>query len=260
MLLGHTPALRHLNVRTFRPRVVRNGTVRLRPLTYATFGTSFSNSRVTIRLPLDGSTVLRTRVLVLRTRGVLGPTGNTPVAIPTRSVMLNLCCVAGLEGKTGNRNLAFCNPRRTLVTCGRNGISVRTVIGMIIGSLSGSNGVMSIVVGRASMKHIVMGRVIPTRIKCLGAVVSGGSLQSVVDSIVGTINITHTYRFLSNVGGLNCCVTFGNNLSFGLNSVVVPGRGRRLMGHNGRRIRRVVVGCGVNFVASGRHCGRIVSA
>lgn len=258
ILLGHTPALRHLNVRTFRPGVVRNGTVRLRPLTYATFGTSFSNSRVTIRLPLDGRTVLRTRVLVLRSRGVLGPTGNTPVAMPTRSVMLNLCCVAGLHAKTGKRNLAFCNPRRTLVTCGRNGISVRTPIGMVMGSISRGNGVVSIV-HRASIKHIVIGRVIPPRTNCVGAVVSGGSLHSVVDSMVGMYNITGTTSFLSKVGGLNCRVTFGNNLSFGLNSVVVPGRGRMLIRGNCSRMRRIVGGCGVNFVAGGRHCGRIVS-
>ncbi len=259
MLLGHTPALRHLNVRTFRPGVVRNGTVRLRPLTYATFGTSFSNSRVTIRLPLDGRTVLRTRVLVLRSRGVLGPTGNTPVAIPSRSVMLNLCCVAGLHPNSVNRNLAFCKPRRTVVTCGRGHISVRTPVGILMGSLGRGNRLRGGVI-RASINHIVIGRVIPRRMNFFGSVVSGGALHNVVASIVGAMNITHTYRFLSNVGGLNCHVTCIKNLSFGLNSVVVPGRGRRLIGHNGRRIRHVTGSCNVNFVASGRHCGRIVSA
>lgn len=128
---------------------------------------------------------------------------------------------------------------------------------MVISSLI-SNGVRGHVV-RASMNHIVIGNVVPSRMNFFGSIVSGGALHNLVSGMVGTINVTRTYTFLSNVGGLNCHVTCITNLSFGLNSVVVPPRGRRVIRHNHGRIRRVAGGCGVNFVAGGRHCGRMVS-
>lgn len=159
MLLGHTPALRHLNVRTFRPMLVRNGTVRLRPLIYTTCGTSFSNSRVTIRMPLALRTRLRTHTLVVSAGGVLSPTGNRPVVIPSRSIMLNLCCVAHSYIGTGNRNVILANPGRTRHLCHSNLTSLRTHIGIHVARCRGSTGnrlMTGADLGSAAINHTVL--------------------------------------------------------------------------------------------------------
>lgn len=94
MLLGETPALRELNVRTFRPVLMRKRTVYLRPLIYGKFGTSFSKSRVTIRMPLSLRTRTRTHLLVFSRVGLLSPTVKSPVSMPARSVLVKLCMLA----------------------------------------------------------------------------------------------------------------------------------------------------------------------
>lgn len=159
MLLGHTPALRELNLRTFRPMLVRNGTVRLRPLIYATFGTSFSNSRVTMRIPLALRTRLRSHTLVVSAGGVLSPTGNSPVVIPSRSIMLNLCCVDHSSVGTGNRNVIFTAIGRTLHTVNSGSLRIGTLVGMHIARARASrrNGAArSADLGRAITNHLLV--------------------------------------------------------------------------------------------------------
>lgn len=267
ILLGHTPALRELNVRTFRPILIRNGTVGLRPLMYATCGTSFSNSRVTMRMPLSMRTRTRTEFLVLSMGGVLTPGSNAPVAAPSRSVILKYCCLAvRTRNKRGKAKAMFGSFGRVLLTCRGRAIRLRSLMGVEMMLRSKEDSVI-----RDAMNEFVFGRGVPRSLKFMSEdmspfklrvsfLISGGTLNGVVSGYFEGRKGARATMLLSRVGSLKFGCSAENNVAITITSVGVPRTGGNCVATTRRGISGCRGTCEENLVSSRRECREIVRA
>ena len=105
VLINRAPTLHRLGIQGFEPVLIEGRAIQLHPLTCRAFNADFDGDQVGIHVPLSIEAQLECRLLMMSTKCILNPSNGSPIAIPTKDIVLGLYALTCIESGFGNENI-----------------------------------------------------------------------------------------------------------------------------------------------------------
>ncbi len=90
VMLNRAPTLHRLGIQAFEPQLIEGKAIQIHPLVCAAFNADFDGDQMAVHLPLSAEAQAEARILMLSTNNILKPADGSPIALPTRDMVIGI--------------------------------------------------------------------------------------------------------------------------------------------------------------------------
>jgi len=103
VLLNRAPTLHRLGIQAFQPVLIEGDAIRIHPLVCSAFNADFDGDQMAVHVPLSGEAQSEARDLMLSSANLLKPATGTPIATPSKDIVLGCYWMSRLENDRTNK-------------------------------------------------------------------------------------------------------------------------------------------------------------
>lgn len=224
VLLNRAPTLHRLGIQAFQPVLIEGDAIRIHPLVCSAFNADFDGDQMAVHVPLSEEAQAEARSLMLASVNLLKPATATPIATPTKDIVLGCYWMSKMEdADTNGKMRTFGSFDEALLAYESEILGVREAIKVRI------NFEGAIVSNPDSSKHIVtcVGRILfnealPEDFPFINKDLNAKALRDVTAEIFSKYEKAKTSEVLDRIKNLGFTYATLSGLSWSMDDLVVP--------------------------------------
>jgi len=226
VLLNRAPTLHRLSIQAFQPKLIEGKAIQLHPLVCSAFNADFDGDQMAVHVPLSHEAIAETSLLMLASHNILNPANGTPLAVPSKDMILGLYYLTKGRQNTPNEivkgeGMTFYSAQEVIMALENDKLSIHARIKVKI-KVKDAQGkyvekMIETIAGRVVFNHYV-----PEEIEFINELLTSKKLQQITSQLYSTVGTSRVAKFLDDVKELGFRYAYKAGVSFSLDDIKIP--------------------------------------
>ena len=226
ILLNRAPTLHRLGIQAFQPKLIEGKAIQLHPLVCTAFNADFDGDQMAVHVPLSHEAIAEASLLMLSSHNILNPANGTPLAVPTKDMVLGLYYLTkerknSVACPVPGEGMIFYAPQEVIIGINSEKVSIHARIQVKV-KVRDQNGLLV-----EQMIDTVAGRVlfneyIPEEVGFIDELITSKKLQHITTQVYRQVGTARTTQFLDDVKDLGFQFAYKAGVSIALDDIKVP--------------------------------------
>ncbi len=226
VLLNRAPTLHRLSIQAFQPKLIEGKAIQLHPLVCAAFNADFDGDQMAVHVPLSQEAIAEASLLMLASHNILNPSNGTPLAVPSKDMILGLYYLtkgkkSTPENPIKGEGMAFYSSDEVLIAIDSGHLSIHASIKVRIPQKDPQGNVVY------KLTETIAGRVVfnlylPAELGFINELLTSKKLQHITSQVYRLVGTAGTSQFLDDVKSLGFKYACKSGVSFSLDDIKIP--------------------------------------
>jgi len=214
VLLNRAPTLHRLGIQAFRPVLVEGKAIRVHPLVCQAFNADFDGDQMAVHLPLSKEAQKEAGEIMLSANNLLKPATGSPVAIPTKDMVLGCYWMTKIEDGLHGEGKIFTSPSEALLAKHFGHVHLKARIKVRLG---GKSDLIETSVGR-----IIFNEPLPDEMGFVDKTMNSRELRKLISEIIDRFGIKKTAQILDRIKRMGFKYATTSGISWGMGDLKTP--------------------------------------
>lgn len=226
VLLNRAPTLHRLGIQTFQPKLIEGKAIQLHPLVCTAFNADFDGDQMAVHVPLSHEAITEASLLMLSSHNILNPANGTPVAVPTKDMVLGLYYLTKGRRSTSEypvkgEGMIFYSPREVIIGINSGKVSKHALIKVKV-KMQDKDGVFVEKMIDTVAGRVVFNQYVPEEVGFINELLTSKRLQNITAQVYRQVGTARTAQFLDDVKELGFQSAYKAGVSIALDHIKVP--------------------------------------
>jgi DNA-directed RNA polymerase subunit beta' len=226
VLLNRAPTLHRLSIQAFQPKLIEGKAIQLHPLVCSAFNADFDGDQMAVHVPLSHEAIAEASLLMLASHNILNSANGTPLAVPTKDMILGLYYLT--KGKKGTpeqpvlgEGMVFYSPQEVIIGIDTGKVSIHAPIKVKMKQKDAQGIIVEQLVDTIAGR-VVFNQYIPEELGYINELLTSKKLQLITSQVYRLVGTARATQFLDDVKALGFKYAYKAGVSFALDDIKVP--------------------------------------
>ncbi len=226
ILLNRAPTLHRLSIQAFQPKLIEGKAIQLHPLVCSAFNADFDGDQMAVHVPLSHEAIAEASLLMLASHNILNSANGTPLAVPTKDMILGLYYLT--KGKKGTpeqpvpgEGMIFYSPQEVIIGIDTGKVSTHATIKVKLKQKDAQGNVTEPLVETIAGR-VVFNQYIPEELGYINELLTSKKMQLITSQVYRLVGTARATQFLDDVKALGFRYAYKAGVSFALDDIKVP--------------------------------------
>jgi DNA-directed RNA polymerase subunit beta' len=226
ILLNRAPTLHRLGIQAFQPKLIEGKAIQLHPLVCTAFNADFDGDQMAVHVPLSHESIAEASLLMLSSHNILNPANGTPVAVPTKDMVLGLYYLTkGRNHSEGwpvlGEGMVFYSPKEVIIGINSGKVSIHALIKVKV-KVAGKDGYLVEQLIDTVAGRVLFNEYLPNEVGFINDLITSKKLQQITSQVYRKVGTARTAQFLDDVKALGFQFAYKAGISISLDDIKVP--------------------------------------
>jgi DNA-directed RNA polymerase subunit beta' len=226
ILLNRAPTLHRLGIQAFQPKLIEGKAIQLHPLVCTAFNADFDGDQMAVHVPLSYEAITEASLLMLSSHNILNPANGTPLAVPTKDMVLGLYYLTkgkkhSEEAPIAGEGMRFYSPKEVIIAINSGKVSIHALIKVKVKALDKEGNLVDNLIDTVAGR-VLFNEYLPDEVGFINDLITSKKLQQITTQIYRTVGTARTAKFLDDVKELGFQFAYRAGISIALDDIKVP--------------------------------------
>ncbi|MFH1612039.1 MAG: DNA-directed RNA polymerase subunit beta' [bacterium] len=215
VLLNRAPTLHRLGIQAFHPVLVEGNAIQVHPLVCSAFNADFDGDQMAVHLPLGKQAQKEANEIMLSSRNLLKPATGSPVALPSKDIVLGCYWMTKIEDGLPGEGKIFANEKEALIAKHFGYVHLKSKIKV---RLDNGNGELI----ETSIGRLIFNEPLPADMKFVNKTMKSKDLRKLIAEVVDVYGIDEAAVVLDKIKRMGFKYATDSGISWGMDDLHVP--------------------------------------